>query len=100
MCSGRVAPELILKAFEGGAWGVMVAGCPPEECEHDGNYKARRRVLLLKNSLKQMDIEPERLRMVWFSKGQSKKLKSAIDNFLKDINKLGPIKESYMISLW
>ena len=29
MCSGRVAPELILNALEEGAWGVMVAGCPP-----------------------------------------------------------------------
>jgi coenzyme F420-reducing hydrogenase delta subunit/ferredoxin len=100
MCVGRINPELILHAFKEGAWGVMVAGCPPEECEHDGNYKARRRVLLLKNSLKQIYIEPERLRMVWFSKGQSKKLQSAIDNFLIDIDKLGPLKESCIISLW
>ena len=100
MCAGRINPELILHAFKEGAWGVMVAGCPPKECEHDGNYKARRRVLLLKSSLKQMNIEPERLRMVWFSKGQSAKLKKAINDFLKDIEKLGPIKESCLISIW
>jgi len=100
MCAGRINPELILHAFKEGAWGVMVAGCPPEECEHDGNYKARRRMLLLKNSLKQMNIKPERLRMAWFSKGQSAKLKKAIDDFLKEIEKLGPIKESCLISLW
>jgi coenzyme F420-reducing hydrogenase delta subunit/formate hydrogenlyase subunit 6/NADH:ubiquinone oxidoreductase subunit I len=100
MCAGRINPELILHAFKEGAWGVMVAGCPPEECEHDGNYKARRKILLLKNSLKQINIESERLRMAWFSKGESTKLKIAINDFLKKIEKLGPIKETCFISLW
>jgi len=100
MCAGRISPELILHAFKEGAWGVMVAGCPPEECEHDGNYKARRRMLLLKNSLKQFNIKPERLRMIWLSKGQSTKLKKTINDFMKDLEKFGPINQSCLISLW
>lgn len=92
MCSGRVSPELILNAFNEGAWGVMVSGCPPEECEHNGNYKARRRILLLKNLLKQLNIEPERVRLEWFSSGESMKLKQAITNFADGLAKLGPIK--------
>jgi coenzyme F420-reducing hydrogenase delta subunit/formate hydrogenlyase subunit 6/NADH:ubiquinone oxidoreductase subunit I len=91
MCSGRVTPELILDAFEEGAWGVLVAGCPPEECDHDGNYKARRRLLLLQNLLKEMDIEPERLQLNWFSTGESVKLEQTISEFLKDLELLGPI---------
>ena len=93
MCSGRVAPELILDAFEEGAWGVMVAGCPPKECDHDGNYKTRRRLLLLKNFLEQLGIEPKRLRLDWFSTGESAKLNKAIDDFVKELEKLGPIKK-------
>lgn len=93
MCSGRVAPELILDAFEEGAWGVMVAGCPPEECDHDGNYKTRRRLLLLKNFLEQIGIEPKRVRLDWFSTGESAKLNKAIDDFVKELEKLGPIKK-------
>ena len=81
MCSGRVAPELILNAFEKGAWGVMVAGCPPEECDHDGNYKARRRLVLLKNVLKELNIEPERVKIEWFSTGESAKLSKSIPIF-------------------
>jgi len=100
MCSGRVNPELVLHAFKEGAWGVMVSGCPPEECDHDGNYKARRRILLLKTVLNQINIEPERLRMGWFSRGQSKKLKQAIDDFVNDLEKMGPIKDSSIISYW
>jgi coenzyme F420-reducing hydrogenase delta subunit/ferredoxin len=100
MCSGRVSPELVLHAFRKGAWGVMVSGCPPEECEHDGNYKARRRILLLKNSLRQFNIKPERLRMGWFSRGESAKLKNAITDFANDLEKLGPLRESSKISYW
>ncbi len=93
MCSGRVAPELVLNALEEGAWGVMIAGCPPEECDHDGNYKTRRRLVLLKNVLKELNIDPKRIKLEWFSTGESAKLKSAIDDFVNKLEKLGPIKQ-------
>jgi coenzyme F420-reducing hydrogenase delta subunit/heterodisulfide reductase subunit C len=93
MCSGRVAPELILNAFEEGAWGVMVAGCPPEECDHDGNYKTRRRLVLLKNVLKELNIDPKRIKLEWFSTGESAKLSKAIDEYVKDLEKMGPINK-------
>jgi len=93
MCSGRVAPELVLNALEEGAWGVMVAGCPPEECDHDGNYKTRRRLVLLKNVLKELNIDPKRIKLEWFSTGESAKLKSAIDEYVKELEKMGPIKK-------
>ena len=93
MCSGRVAPELVLNSILEGAWGVMVAGCPPEECDHDGNYKTRRRLVLLKNVLKELNIEPERIRLEWFSTGESAKLSRAIDDFVKELEKMGPIKK-------
>jgi len=93
MCSGRVAPELILNAFEEGAWGVMVAGCPPEECDHDGNYKARRRLILLKNVLKDLNISPKRIKLEWFSTGESAKLQNVINDYIKELEKMGPINK-------
>jgi coenzyme F420-reducing hydrogenase delta subunit/formate hydrogenlyase subunit 6/NADH:ubiquinone oxidoreductase subunit I len=95
MCSGRVAPELVLDAFEEGAWGVMVAGCPPEECDHDGNYKTRRRLVLLKKVLSELNIDPNRVKLEWFSTGESVKLKQSIENFAKELDKMGPI-EAYV----
>jgi len=92
MCSGRVAPELILDAFEEGAWGVMVAGCPPEECDHDGNYKTRRRLILLQRMLKELNINPKRIKLEWFSTGESAKLKNSIEMYAKELDKMGPIK--------
>ncbi|MBD3262869.1 hydrogenase iron-sulfur subunit [Candidatus Woesearchaeota archaeon] len=91
MCSGRVTPELILDAFEEGAWGVMIAGCPPDECDHNGNYKARRRLLLLQNFLKEMNVDPERVRLEWFSSNESVKLRKSIEDFAQMVNQLGSI---------
>jgi coenzyme F420-reducing hydrogenase delta subunit/formate hydrogenlyase subunit 6/NADH:ubiquinone oxidoreductase subunit I len=96
MCSGRLAPEIVLNALDEGAWGVMIAGCPPEECDHDGNYKTRRRLVLLQNMLKDLNIEPERIKLEWFSTGESAKLKKAIDLYVKELEKLGPIKNNKM----
>jgi len=93
MCSGRVAPELILNAFEEGAWGVLVAGCPPEECDHDGNYKTRRRLILLKNILKELNIDSRRIKLEWFSTNESAKLQNVINDFMKELEKMGPIKK-------
>ena len=93
MCSGRVAPELVLNAFEEGAWGVMVAGCPPEECDHDGNYKTRRRLALLKNVLKELNIDSKRIKLEWFSTGESAKLQNTINDFVKELEKMGPINK-------
>ena len=100
MCSSRVNPELILHAFKEGAWGVMVSGCPAGECDHDGNYKSRRRILLLKNLLKQLNIDSSRIAMGWFSRGESAKLKKALDDFNNNISKLGPIKFSKIVNYW
>lgn len=42
-CLGRITPGIILKAFEGGAAGVCLVGCPEGECRYqNGNQEARR----------------------------------------------------------
>jgi len=41
-CLGRITPGIILKAFEGGAAGVCLVGCPEGECRYqNGNLEAR-----------------------------------------------------------
>lgn len=92
MCSGRISPELILKAFRKGAWGVLITACPVEKCEHDGNYKTYGRIVLLKMMLQQIGIDSERLRLEWIDKGEAVKLGQAIKDFNHKINELGPVQ--------
>ena len=92
MCSGRVDPAFILEAFKNGADGVLVAGChPPDDCHYiSGNLKALRRTMLLKEVLKELGIEPERLRLEWISASEGDKFATIIREMVEEIKKLGP----------
>ncbi|MEM2169882.1 MAG: hydrogenase iron-sulfur subunit [Candidatus Bathyarchaeia archaeon] len=92
MCSGRVDPAFILEAFKNGADGVLVAGCHlPSDCHYlAGNFKALRRVVLLRRILKEFGIEPERLWLEWVSASEGDKFARIVTEMVKEIKKLGP----------
>ncbi|MBM4432484.1 MAG: hydrogenase iron-sulfur subunit [Chloroflexi bacterium] len=93
MCTGRIDPELIIQVLQQGAWGVLIAACPLGECEHDGNYIALRKTILLKSMLQQVGIDPKRVSLEWVAKGEFAKLRNAYNNFRNELVKLGPIGE-------
>jgi len=91
MCSGRVEPDFILKAFEAGADGVLILGCHPGDCHYaEGNYKTIRRIALLKNMLSQLGIEDERLRLEWVSASEAGRFVSITNEMTEQVKKLGP----------
>ena len=66
MCTGMVDPQYVIKAFLEGADMVIVSGCHPGDCHYiNGNYKARRRIKLLKEILPKFGIEKQRLKLTW-----------------------------------
>jgi len=92
MCSGRLSPEFVLKALQGGADGVMITGCHPGECHYlEQNFKALRRFALLKRVLAQMGIEPERVRLVWASAAEGVHLAQEITDMVEAVRALGPL---------
>ena len=92
MCSGRVDPAFILEAFKNGADGVLVAGCHlPSDCHYlSGNFKAQKRITLLKKVLAQLGIEPERLRLEWVSASEGEKFAAVVKDMVAKLQKLGP----------
>jgi F420-non-reducing hydrogenase iron-sulfur subunit len=92
MCSGRVHPAHILEAFKDGADGVLVAGCHiPTDCHYiSGNFKAQRRVVMVKKLMEQLGIESERLRLEWISAAEGDKFAKTIREMTEDLKKLGP----------
>ena len=91
MCSGRVDPVFVLEAFKSGADGVLVAGCHPGDCHYlAGNYKAQRRLILLKKVLEQFGLEPDRLRLEWVSASEGDRFAAVIKDMTEEIKKLGP----------
>ena len=92
MCSGRVDPSFILEALKDGADGVLVAGCHlPSDCHYiSGNFKALRRIKLLKRVLEQFGIEPERVRLEWISASEGEKFAAVVKDMVEEIKKIGP----------
>ena len=99
MCSGRVEPDLVLKALREGADGVLIAGCHPGECHYiEGNLKALRRYTLLKRMLAQFGIEEERVQLVWASASEGNLLAEAVNHMTETLRALGPLYWNQMVA--
>lgn len=93
MCSGRIEPSFVLKAFQQGADGVLVCGCHPGDCHYQtGNYRCLRRIKLLEKFIAQMGIEKERLRLEWISASEGKQFAELVNKMTLDILNIGPSK--------
>ena len=92
MCSGRLDPQFVMKAFAEGADGVLISGCHPGDCHYiDQNYKTMRRTEILKRTLDQLGIEADRLKLTWASAAEGAILTDEIDSFVSQIKELGPL---------
>lgn len=92
-CSGRVDALHILKAFNAGADGVIVAGCLKDGGCHyvDGNMKAEKRVKALKKALDSVGIGSDRLEMYFLSAGMPDKFVEYTTEFARRIEQRGPV---------
>jgi F420-non-reducing hydrogenase iron-sulfur subunit len=92
MCSGRLDPAFVFKAFAEGADGVLVTGCHPGECHYlEQNYKALRRFHLMQRTLQSLGVEPGRVKLVWASAAEGARLAAEITAFVEEIRALGPL---------
>jgi coenzyme F420-reducing hydrogenase delta subunit len=90
-CTGRVDILHLLKAFEGGADTVFVAGCLEGECHYlSGNIRAKKRVTKLKKDFEQMGMEPERLEMFNLSSSEGPRFAAIAKEMAERNFKLGP----------
>lgn len=95
-CSGRVDPLFIVKSFQQGADGVLLAGCHPGDCHYsEGNYYTRRRLSLLQPFLDYLGIDQGRLRLEWVSASEGKRFSQVVSDFTAAVTKLGPRNDSF-----
>ncbi len=91
MCSGRVDPAFIPRAFLVGYDGVMVLGCHPGDCHYlTGNYQAERKIDLTRKLLEMAGIGSERLLLDWVSAGEGERFSQVVRQFVEKVRGLGP----------
>ncbi|HVP57887.1 MAG TPA: hydrogenase iron-sulfur subunit [bacterium] len=93
MCSGRVDPQFIIKAYEEGADGVLILGCHPGDCHYkEQNYRMIQRHRLILRLLRELGIEEKRCRLDFVSAAEGEKFAQVISETVETIKQLGPIK--------
>jgi NADH-quinone oxidoreductase subunit E len=93
MCSGRVDPAHIFRAFLTGQDAVFIGGCHLNDCHYvtHGNYDALAMVYICKKLLEHIGLNPERLRIEWVSAGEGIRFANIMNEFGPKIEKLGPL---------
>ena len=93
MCSGRVDPAFVFRAFSNGADGVFIGGCWPGECHYltEGNYLAIPMVHLARKLLDLIGVNPERLRLEWVSASEGVRFAEVVTDFTAKLKELGPL---------
>jgi F420-non-reducing hydrogenase iron-sulfur subunit len=93
MCSGRVDPLFIARAFENGADGVLVAGCHSGDCHYiSGNSYAADRFTAFSGLLDFFGIDRRRLKLAWVSASEGTRFASVVAEMTEELRALGPLK--------
>jgi F420-non-reducing hydrogenase iron-sulfur subunit len=91
MCSGRIQPGFVLRAFEKGADGVLVSGCHFGDCHYVfGNERAVEQFDKTKSVVRMLGLEEGRLRLEWISAAEGARFAQIIDEFIEQLRELGP----------
>jgi len=91
MCSGRIQPAFVFRAFEKGADGVLVSGCHFGDCHYMfGNERAAEQFEKTMNMIKLLGIEEGRLRLEWISAAEGARFAQVINEFTDQLRELGP----------
>jgi heterodisulfide reductase subunit A len=91
MCSGRVAPKFVERAFARGAAAVLVAGCHPGDCHYiNANYHTQRRVERLWKKMEQHGLKKERLQLLWVTAAEGERFASKIREMQEILGKITP----------
>lgn len=96
MCSARVDPLHILRAFENRQDAVFIGGCHLCDCHYvtNGNFNAFSMVQVFRKLLKRVGIFPERLRLEWVSAGEGIRFANFMNEMGGEVEKMGPLGEA------
>jgi coenzyme F420-reducing hydrogenase delta subunit len=93
MCSGRVDPAHVFRAFSTELDAVFIGGCHLNDCHYvtHGNYDALAMVHICQKLLEHIGLNPKRLRLEWVSAGEGIHFANIMNEFVPGIEKLGPL---------
>lgn len=90
-CTGKLQVTTLLKAFEDGADGVYVVGCPEDGCHNvKGSIRAAKRVATVRDALEELGVEGGRVQMYHLPRGLHPEFIEKGKEMDSRIRKMGP----------
>jgi F420-non-reducing hydrogenase iron-sulfur subunit len=90
-CFGRVDPLFLLKAFEKGADGVLIARCHQGDCGHPShNYQYRKNLFLFQSLLEFCGFDTRRIHFSCISKDEGVKWSNLVNEVVSLVREAGP----------
>ncbi|MBW1731193.1 MAG: hydrogenase iron-sulfur subunit [Deltaproteobacteria bacterium] len=94
MCTGRIDPALIAKAFKKGLDGFLIVGCYFGDCHYiSGNVQAKAKVDMARRLLEHIGLNGKRLSFQQCSSGEGARFAELVTEFDQQIREIGPIGE-------
>jgi heterodisulfide reductase subunit A-like polyferredoxin len=91
-CIGQLDPAIMSRAIMEGANGLLLLGCPPEECHHSyGLDHAWSRVNLVKKLLDHVGVDRRRVVLAHVDINHPEQFVNAVNRFMEQMDELGPI---------
>jgi F420-non-reducing hydrogenase iron-sulfur subunit len=93
MCTGRVDASHILRAFSNKMDGVFIGGCWLGECHYvtEGNHSAVAMMHLTKKVLKEVGLNPDRIRLESVGASEGTRYAGVVTDFIRQVKELGPL---------
>jgi F420-non-reducing hydrogenase iron-sulfur subunit len=94
MCTGRMDPSMVARAFKKGLDGLMVVGCYFGDCHYvSGNHQAQAKIDITRKLFEYIGVSKERLAFRQCSSGEASVFVKLVSEFDATIKELGPIGE-------
>lgn len=92
MCTGRVDPAIVARAFRKGLDGLMIVGCYFGDCHYvSGNYQAKAKIEMTRKLFRRIGVNEERLAFRQCSSGEATVFVRLVTEFAAKIRELGPL---------
>ena len=92
MCTGRIDPAIVARAFKKGLDGLMVVGCYFGDCHYiSGNVQAKAKIDMTRKLFKYIGVNEERLAFKQCSSGEAAVFVKLVTEFDEKMRSLGPL---------
>jgi F420-non-reducing hydrogenase iron-sulfur subunit len=92
MCTGRIDPAMVARAFQKGLDGLVLVGCYFGDCHYiSGNVQAKAKIDMTRKLFKHIGVNEERLAFRQCSSGEAAVFVKLVTEFSEKIRNFGPL---------